>query len=131
MTSNLKKVRAIARESLSKASTISVEECQMALTKADFRNIKEKMNKIDQRIQGLYQNWQAEYKEAMTSEQFEDIQRIYEPYVRKYETKYKMLYQMLKQAIDERKRASSPRVSASELTPSLVALEDASTLKGK
>ena len=38
---------------------------------------------------------------------------------------------MLKQAIDERKRASSPRVSASELTPSLVALEDASTLKGK
>ena len=29
------------------------------------------------------------------------------------------------------KRASSPRVSASELTPSLVALEDASTLKGK
>ena len=38
---------------------------------------------------------------------------------------------MLKQAIDERKRASSPRVSASELTPSLVALEDASTLKRK
>ena len=43
----------------------------------------------------------------------------------------KILYQTLKQAIDERKRASSPRVSASELTPSLVALEDASTLKGK
>ena len=131
MTSNLKKVRAIARDSLSRASTISVEEHQMALTKTDFRNIKEKMNKIDQRIQGLYQNWQAEYKEAMTSEQCEDIQRIYEPYVQKYETKYKMLYQMLKQAIDERKRASSPRVSASELTPSLVALEDASTLKVK
>ena len=52
-------------------------------------------------------------------------------YVRKYETKYKILYQTLRQAIDERKRASSPRVSASELTPSLVALEDASTLKGK
>ena len=41
------------------------------------------------------------------------------------------MYQTLKQAIDERKRASSPRVSASELTPSLVALEDTSTLKGK
>ena len=41
------------------------------------------------------------------------------------------MYQTLRQAIDERKRASSPRVSASELTPSLVALEDASTLKGK
>ena len=67
----------------------------------------------------------------MTSEQCEDIQKFYEPYVRKYETKYKVLYQTLKQAIDERNRASSPRVSATELTPSLVALEDASTLKGK
>ena len=131
MTGNLEKVRAIARESLSRASTISVEECQMALTKTDFRTIKEKMNKIDQKIKGLYQNWQAEHKEAITSEQCDAIHTFYEPYVKKYETKYKILYQMLKQAIDERKRASSPRVSASELTPSLVALEDASTLKRK
>ena len=131
MTSNVEKVKAIARESLSRASTISVEEQRMALTRADFKNIQEKMNKIDQKLDRLYQNWQAEYKEAMTSEQCEDIQRFYEPYVRKYETKYKILYQTLRRAIDERKRASSPRVSASELTPSLVALEDASTLKGK
>ena len=46
------------------------------------------MKKIDQRLNGLYQNWQAEYKEGMTSEQCEDIQRLYEPYVKKYETKY-------------------------------------------
>ena len=131
MSRNLESVREVARNTFSRASTISVEGHRMALTKTDFRNIKEKMNKIDQRLDGLYQNWQAEYKEAMTSEQCEDIQRFYEPYVWKYETKYKMLYQMLKQAIDERKRASSPRVSASELTPSLVALEDVSTLKGK
>ena len=131
MTSKLEKVRAIARESFSRASTISVEERQMALTRTDFRTIKEKMNKIDQRLNRLYQNWQAEYKEAMTSEQCEDIQRFYEPHIRKYETKYKILYQTLKQAIHEGKRASSPRVSASELTPSLAALEDASTLKGK
>ena len=131
MTSNVEKVKAIARESLSRASTISVEEHRMALTRTDFKNIKEKMNKINQRLDGLYQNWQAEYKEAMTSEQCENIQRFYEPYVQKYETKYKILYQTLRQAIDESKRASSPRVSASELTPSLVALEDASTLKGK
>ena len=89
------------------------------------------MNKIDQRIDGLYQNWQAEYKEVITSEQCDDIQRFYEPYVRKYETKYKVLYQTLKQAIDERNKIPSSRVSASELTPSLVALEDASTLKRK
>ena len=37
----------------------------------------------------------------------------------------------LKQAIGERKRISSPRVATPELTPSLAALEDASTLKGK
>ena len=48
MTRNLEKVRAEARESLSRASTISVEEHQTALTKAEFRYIKEKMNKIDQ-----------------------------------------------------------------------------------
>ena len=131
MSKNLESVREVARNTFSRASTISVEGHRMALTKTDFRNIKEKMNKIDERLDGLYQNWQAEYKEAMTSEQCEDIQKYYEHYVQKYETKYKMLYQMLKQAIDERKRASSPRVSASELTPSLVALEDASTLKGK
>ena len=101
------------------------------------------MNKIDQKLDGLYKNWQAEYKEAMTPEQCEDIQRFYEPHVQKYETKYKLLCQMLKQAIGERKRTSSPRVSderkraslprglAPELTPSLAALEDASTLKGK
>ena len=130
MTSNLEKVRAIARESLSRASTISVEERQMALSETDFLNIKEKMNKIDKKIKGLYQNWQAEHKEAITSEQCDAIHVFYEPHVKKYETKYKILYQMLKQAID-RSQIPSSRVSASELTPSLVALEDASTLKRK
>ena len=131
MPRNVEKVKAIARESLSRASTISVEEHRMALTRTDFKNIQGKMNKIDQKLEGLYRNWQAEYKEVMTSGQCEDIQRFYEPYVQKYETKYKILYQTLRQAIDERKRASSPRVSVSELTPSLVALKEASTLKGK
>ena len=89
------------------------------------------MNKIDQKLEGLYKNWQAEYKEAVTSEQCEDIQRFYEPHVQKYEMKYQMFCGSLKQAIGERKRISSPRVATPELTPSLAALEDASTLKGK
>ena len=131
MSSNLEKVIEVARNSLSRASTILVEECQMALTETDFLHIKEKMNKIDQRIDGLYQNWQAEYKEAITSEQCDAIQKFYEPYVKKYETKYKVLYHMLKQVIDGRNKIPSSRVSASELTPSLVALEDASMLKRK
>ena len=101
----------------------------MALSETDFINIKEKMNKIDQRIDGLYQNWQVEYKEAITSEQCEEIQKFYEPYVMKYETKYKVLYQILRQAIGEQNKVPSSRVSSTGLTPSLVALEDASTLK--
>ena len=98
MSQNLERVREVAQGTLSRASTILAEEHQMALTETDFINIKEKMNKIDQRLDGLYQNWQAEYKEAITTEQCEEIQQFYEPYVMKYETKYKILYQILRQA---------------------------------
>ena len=73
MSRNLESVREVARNIFSRASTILVEEYRMALSETDFLNIKEKMNKIDQRIDGLYQNWQAEYKEAITSKQCEDI----------------------------------------------------------
>ena len=54
MTRNVEKVKAIARESLSRASTISVEEHRMALSRADFKNIQGKMDKIDQKLEGLY-----------------------------------------------------------------------------
>ena len=47
MTGNLEKVKAVARESLSRASTISVEENRMVLMRADFKNIQGKMDKID------------------------------------------------------------------------------------
>ena len=73
----------------------------MALTETDFIAIKEKMNKIDQRLNGLYQNCQAEYEEAITPEQCEEIQQFYEPYVMKYENKYKILYKILKQTTQE------------------------------
>ena len=56
MSQNLERVREVARGTLSRASTILAEEHQMALTETDFINIKEKMNKIDQRLDGLYQN---------------------------------------------------------------------------
>ena len=101
MSQNLERVREVARGTLSRDSTISVEEHQMALMETDFIAIKEKMNKIDQKLDGLYQNWQAEYKEAITPEQCEEIQQFYEPYVMEYETKYKILYQILKQASQE------------------------------
>ena len=131
MSQNLERVREVARSTFNRASTILAEEHQMALTETDFINIKEKMNKIDQRIDGLYQNWQVEYKEAITTEQCEEIQKFYEPYVLKYETKYKVLYQILRQASKEHTKVPSSRVPSTGLTPSLVALEDASTLKQK
>ena len=93
------------------ASTILVEEHHMAWIEAEILYVIEKMNKIKQKIKGLYLNWQAEYEEAMTTEQCEDIHRFYEPQVQKYETKYGLLYPIWKQAIGERKRVSSPRVS--------------------
>ena len=46
MTGNLEEVKAVARESLSRASTISVEENRMALTRADFKNIQGKWTKL-------------------------------------------------------------------------------------
>ena len=76
MSQNLERGREVARGTLSRASTISAEEHQMAQMETDFITIKEKMNKIDQKLDGLYQNWQVEYKEAMTPEQCEEIQQI-------------------------------------------------------
>ena len=83
------------RNSISRASTISAEDHQLTLTEDDFLVIKQKMDKIDQRLDRLYQNWQAEYKEAVTSEECEEIRRFYKPYLEKYESKYKILYQIL------------------------------------
>ena len=131
MSWNLERVREVAQGTLSRASTISAEEHQMALTETDFITTKVKMNKIDQRLDGLYQNWQAEYKEAITTEQCEEIQQFYEPYVMKYETKYKILYQILRQARQEQTKVPPLQVPSTEMTPSLVALDDASALKQK
>ena len=53
MTQNLEKTRAIERNSVSRASTISAEECQLTLTEDDFLAIQRKMDKIDQRLDEL------------------------------------------------------------------------------
>ena len=56
MLHNLERTRAMVRNSISRASTISAEKHQLTLTKTDFHVIKRKMDKIDQRLDGLYQN---------------------------------------------------------------------------
>ena len=87
------------------------------------------MDKIDQRLDRLYQNWQAEYKEAVTSEECEEIRRFYKPYLEKYESKYRILYQMLQQANQEQVSLLSTQEPTLGITPSLVVLDDALALR--
>ena len=89
------------------------------------------MDKIDQRLDGLYQNWQAEYKEAVTSEECEEIRRFYKTFSKKYESKYRILCQMLQQASKEQTRLLPSKEPTSEITPSLPVLDDALALKQK
>ena len=98
MLHNLERTRAAVRNSISKASTILDEEHRLILTEDDFLVIQQKMDKINQRLDELYKNWQAEYKDAVTSEECEEIRRFYKPYQEKYESKYRILYQILQQA---------------------------------
>ena len=92
MLQNLERTRAAVRNSISRASTFSAEECQLTLTEDDFLIIQRKMDKIDQRLDELYKNWQAEYKDPVMSEDCEEIRQFYKPYLEKYESKYRILY---------------------------------------
>ena len=76
MLQNLERIRAAVRSSISKASNISDEECQLALTEDDFPAIQWKMDRIYQKLADLYGNWQAEYRNTVTSEDYEKVKRF-------------------------------------------------------
>ena len=76
MVQDMERTRDIVRNSMSRASTISAENLQLALTEKDFTAIKKKMDKIDQRLDDLYKNWNAEYGSASTLEECEEIKRF-------------------------------------------------------
>ena len=76
MAQSLEKTRAIERNSVSRASTISAEECQLTLVEDDFMVIQRKMVKIDQRLDELYKNWHAEYTDAVSAEDCEEIRKV-------------------------------------------------------
>ena len=96
----------------------------MALTEKEFSMIKKKMDKIDHRLNELYKNWHVEYGNANTLEECEEIKNFYKPYLEKYESKYRVLYHLLQQP-----RLTPTYDSASGITPSLAALDDATSLK--
>ena len=91
------------------------------------------MDKIDQRLTDLYGNWQAKYRDAVTSEECEEIRRFYKPYLEKYESKYRILYQMLQQANKQMGQTGllSIQEPTSGITPSLAALDDSQALRRK
>ena len=121
---NLEKTRNVVRSSISQASTISAEGQQMALTEKEFSMIKKKMDKIDHRLDEPYKNWHAEYGNANTIEECEEIKRFYKPHLEKYESKYRVLYHLLQQP-----SLISTHESALGITSSLATLEDATSLK--
>ena len=97
MVQSLEKTGAMGRNSVSRASTISAEECQLTLTDDDFLAIQRKMDEIDQRLDKLYKNWYAEYRDAVSLEDCEEIKKFYKPYLEKYELKCRILYHLLQQ----------------------------------
>ena len=121
---DMEKTRDVVRRSMSRASTISAEERQMALTEKEFSMIRTKMDKIDHHLNEMYKNWHAEYGNANTLEECEEIKNFYKPYLEKYESKYRVLYHLLQQP-----RLIPMHDGASGITPSLAALDDATSLK--
>ena len=112
---DMEKTRDVVRRSMSRASTISAEERQMALTEKEFSMIRQKMDKIDHHLHEMYKNGHAEYGNA---NKCKEIKNFYKPYLEKYESKYRVLYNLLQQ----------PRLIP---TPSLAALDDATSLRQK
>ena len=131
MLHNLERTRPMVRNSISRASTILAEEHHLTLTETDFLVIKRKKDKIDQRLDGLYQNWQAEYKEVVTLEECEEIRRFYKPYLEKYKSKYRILYQMLQQASKEQTSLLTTEEPTLGITLNLAVPDDAPFLKQK
>ena len=109
---------------MSRASTISAEERQMALTEKEFSMIKQKMDKIDHCLHEMYKNWHADYGNTNTLEECKEIKSFYKPYLEKYESKYRVLYHLL-----QHPRLIPMHDGASGITPSLAALDDATSLK--
>ena len=124
MAQDVERTRIIVRNSVSRASTISAEDQQFALTEKEFTAIRKKMDKIDQRLDDLYKNWHAEYGSATTPEECDEIKRFYKPYLEKYKSKYRVLYH-----IPQQSSLISVHETTSGMTPSLATLDDAPSLR--
>ena len=57
MLQDFEQTRAVVRSTISRASTISDEDCKMKLTEDDFIIVQQKIDRIDQKLNNLYRNW--------------------------------------------------------------------------
>ena len=96
----------------------------ISLTEEDLLAIQKKMDKTDQRLDDLYRNWHAEYRDVATLEESDEIKKFHKPYLEKYESKYRILYYLLQQP-----SLLCTQETTSGITPSLAALDDAPSLK--
>ena len=96
----------------------------MVLTEKEFSMIKKKMDKIDHFSNEMYKNWHVEYRNANILGECKEIKNFYKPYLEKYESKYRVLYHLL-----QKPRLILTHDGASGITPSLAALDDATSLK--
>ena len=53
------------------------------------------------RLDKLYKNWQAEYKDAVMSEDCEEIRKFYKPYLEKYESKLEICTKYCSEPINQ------------------------------
>ena len=81
----------------------------------------------------LYNNWQAEHRNAVTQEDCDKMERFYQPFLDKYESRFRIHYQMLQHMIRQEDLADLPSTHEQkpDFTPSLAALDDAQALMGK
>ena len=124
MAQNVERTRVVVRNAISRTSTISAEEHQLTLTEDDFLIIQKKMDEINQRLDDLYKNWHAEYRDTGTAGECDEIKKFYKPYLKKYESKYRNLYHLLQQP-----SSLSTQETTSGITPSSAALDDVPSLR--
>ena len=98
-----------------------------------FLSYNERWTRLIRELNELYKNWQAEYKDAVMSEECKEIRRFYKRHLEKYESKYRILYQMLQQANKPIGQTSllSTQEPTSGITHSLATLDDVLALRRK
>ena len=109
--------------SMGGASTVLAGEQQVALAEREFSMVRSGMDGIDHRLDGLYKSWHMGYGDADAIEECEEVKKFCRPCLEKCGSKCGVLYHLLQQP-----SLISTHESASGMTPSLAALDDATSL---